>query len=196
MKTLRHYFIGTDLDDLEVFEEQLEDAGVGTPQIHVLTNDETGAANHKHLNEVTSLAKKDVVHAAEVGALIGLAGALLVLFVAAFADLPEATVGWVPFVFLAIVILGFCTWEGGLFGIQESNVRFKRFDDALQEGKHIFFVDLRADQEPILRILIARHPNLESAGTEEGTPAWIHEFRRWLFFFIDRNLFSQSQMHH
>ena len=37
MKTLRRYFISDDLDDLEVVEEQLESAGVSTPQIHVLT---------------------------------------------------------------------------------------------------------------------------------------------------------------
>ena len=36
MKMLRHYFISNSLDDLEVFEEQLEAAGVSTPQIHVL----------------------------------------------------------------------------------------------------------------------------------------------------------------
>ena len=35
MPMLRHYFISNDLDDLETFEEQLEAAGVSTPQIHV-----------------------------------------------------------------------------------------------------------------------------------------------------------------
>jgi hypothetical protein len=30
MKMLRHYFISSNLDDLEVFEEQLEAAGVST----------------------------------------------------------------------------------------------------------------------------------------------------------------------
>ena len=33
----RHYFISDNLDDLEVFEEQLEAAGISTPQIHVLS---------------------------------------------------------------------------------------------------------------------------------------------------------------
>jgi hypothetical protein len=37
MDLLRHYFISDSLDDLEVFEEQLEAAGVATPQIHVLS---------------------------------------------------------------------------------------------------------------------------------------------------------------
>ena len=40
MQLLRHYFISDDLDDLELFEEQLESAGVSTPQIHVLSRDE------------------------------------------------------------------------------------------------------------------------------------------------------------
>jgi hypothetical protein len=44
--------------------------------------------------------------------------------------------------FLAIVLPGFCTWEVGLIGIQKSNHHFARFEQALSDGKHIFFVDL------------------------------------------------------
>ena len=35
MNMLRHYFISNSLDDLEVFEEQLEAAGVSTVQIQI-----------------------------------------------------------------------------------------------------------------------------------------------------------------
>ena len=38
---LRRYFISNSLDDLEVLEEQLEAAGVSTPQIHVLSLNDT-----------------------------------------------------------------------------------------------------------------------------------------------------------
>ncbi len=55
-----------------------------------------------------------------------------------------AKVGWVPFVFLAIVLLGFFTWEGGLIGIQLPNSRFRRFEKALRAGEHVFFVDVDA----------------------------------------------------
>ena len=47
---LRHYFISTNLDDLEVFEEQLEAAGVSTPQIHVLSRNDADVEHHHHLH--------------------------------------------------------------------------------------------------------------------------------------------------
>ena len=36
----RHYYISSDLDDLELIERDLEEAGVSTPQIHVLSDDD------------------------------------------------------------------------------------------------------------------------------------------------------------
>lgn len=194
MNTLRHFFIGDDLDDLEVLEEELEAAGISTPQIYVLTNDDTGAANHRHLHEVQSLMKKDIIHSMEVGALIGIAASLLILLVASILDLPEKTVGWVPYVFLSIVALGFCTWEGGLFGIQETNARFQRFEVTLASGKHLFFVDVKQKQEEMLKSVVKKHPTLGYAGVERGPAEWIINFRMWMFRFIDRNLYSYSQV--
>ena len=71
MNTLRHYFISDDLDDLDLLEDQLESRGVDNPQIHVLSNDDPGVANHVHLHAVQSLLKNDVIHSAEIGAVAG-----------------------------------------------------------------------------------------------------------------------------
>jgi hypothetical protein len=98
---------------------------------------------------------------------------VLVLAGAYFFELTNTAAGWIPFIFLSIVVLGFCTWEGGFIGIQRTNVHFKRFEEVLDQGKHVFFVDLTADQEGILDDLVKRHPGLELAGTEKGTPALI-----------------------
>jgi hypothetical protein len=43
---------------------------------------------------------------------------------------------------IAIVLLDFCTWKGGLLGIQNSNHDFACFEKSSSEGKHIFFVAL------------------------------------------------------
>src|SRR5262245_25154162 len=118
MKMHRHYFISTDLDDLERFEEELERAGIANPQIHCLSLDDTSVENHHHLHEVAALMKKDLIHAGEYGLLIGVVAAALVLGVTRFAGWHESPAGWVPFVFLAIILLGFFTWEGGLWGGQ------------------------------------------------------------------------------
>ena len=41
----RHYFISDDLDDLERIEEELEQRGINTPQIHVLSKDDAAVEN-------------------------------------------------------------------------------------------------------------------------------------------------------
>ena len=147
MKMLRHYFISDSLDDLEVFEEQLEAAGVSSSQIHVLSRADAEVEHHHHLHEVQSFMKNDIVHSTIRGAVVGLVAFVLVLAIAYFAGWTECAVGWMPFIFLAIVLLGFCAWEGGLLGIQRPNHDFSRFDQALSGGKHVLFVDLEQHQE-------------------------------------------------
>ncbi len=178
MKMLRHYFISDSLDDLEVFEEQLEGAGVSRPQIHVLTSHETELEYHEHLHRVQSFMKRDVVHSALLGAVFGICASVLVLFIAWFAGWIESAAGWFPFIFLAIILLGFCTWEGGLFGIQRPNFHFARFEQALKDDKHIFLVDLEPSQEGILERVLKLHPQVELAGTEGIRQQWIIEFEK------------------
>ena len=170
MKMVRHYFISDNLEDLELFEEQLEVAGVATPQIHVLSSDDAEVEHHEHLHEVQSFMKKDVVHSTEVGAVVGLCAFALVLAISYFAGWTDSVVGWTPFVFLALIALGFCTWEGGLIGIERPNHDFERFAQALGEGKHIFFVDLEPAQEAILDDVLKKHPQVELAGTGASAP--------------------------
>src|SRR5438034_6411231 len=93
MKMLRHYFISDSLDDLEVFEEQLEAAGVSTPQIHVLSRNDAEVHQHPHLHEVESFMRNDIVHSTIRGALVGLGGAVLVLSVAYVAGWTQTAIG-------------------------------------------------------------------------------------------------------
>jgi hypothetical protein len=164
----RHYFISDDLDDLEAVEHDLEIAGVSTPQIHVLSEDEAGLDTH-HLNKVEPVLKKDVVHGTEKGAIVGMAGAIAVLALAWFTGLTE-TYTWVPAIFLAIIVLGFCTWEGGLIGIQEPHTDFLRFQEDLAAGRHVLFVDADPEQEATLLRVVAAHPKLKTAGDGPATP--------------------------
>ena len=165
----RHYYISDDLDDLEHVEEELEKAGMATPQMHVLSRDDAGVAMRAHLHPVEAVLKKDVVRGTEVGAVVGAIGAGIVVAVSYYSGVTE-TVGWVPFLFLAVIVLGFCTWEGGLFGIQEPHADFVRFQADLDAGKHIFFVDIDAEQEAVLARIVEAHPRLQSAGEGRATP--------------------------
>jgi hypothetical protein len=173
MKMQRHYYISPDMDDLVRIEEQLEGAGIPTPQIHVLTLDDTRAENHQRLHDVQSLMKRDLIHSGEYGLLIGVCIAAAVLSLAYAFEWYTSPAGWIPFIFLAIVCLGFFTWEGGLWGIQNLNTRFRRFQDELEGGKHVFFVDLRPDQEQIFSGVVGAYPSLQAAGTGAASPHWL-----------------------
>ncbi len=172
----RHFFLSEDLDDLELVEQDLENAGVSTPQIHVLSEDDAGVQAH-HLNDVEAVLRKDVVHGTERGAVIGALGAVIVIGAAWGTGITD-TITWVPPIFLAIIILGFCTWEGGLIGIQEPHSDFKRFQDDLRAGKHVLFVDVRKDQEETLRRVSRSHPKLTPAGEGPAAPGWFLGARR------------------
>ena len=173
MNMLRHYFVSNSLDDLEVFEQQLEAAGVSTPQIHVLSRNDAEVENHHHLHEVQSFMKQDIVRSTERGAVVGLCAFVLVLAVAYFSGWTETAAGWVPFIFLAVVLLGFSAWMGGFLGIGKTNHNFVRFEQALSEGKHVFFVDLEPRQEAVLEKLLQSHPQVEPAGTGSSAPYWL-----------------------
>ena len=178
----RYYFIGDDLGTVAAVERQLLERDVAAEKIHVLSLDDTDA-ERRHLHDVQSLMKRDVIHSTEIGALIGLAASIIALVAAQLTGL-VAQVGWVPFVFLAIVLLGFFTWEGGLWGIQVPNSRFRRFENALRSGRHIFFVDIDPADEAALQAVMKTHPELESAGSGSSSPRWLIGFQQGVRRFV------------
>lgn len=180
----RHFFASDNLRELEVLEMELEQRGVVTPQIHVLSNLDSEVGSHR-VHEVSSLMRTDVIRKGLIGAMCGIVGSAAVLAVASTSGI-AAQFGWIPFVFLAIVVLGFCTWEAGFLGFQLPNSRFRHFQQFLDQGQHIFFVDLRADQGPLLADVLTQHRQLRVLGTGEGTPWWLislqdkfQRFMRW-----------------
>ena len=177
----RYYFLADNLDKLAAIERDLEDNGLSRPQIHILSNDDSGVTK-RHLNDVEAVLRKDVVLSMQRGALIGLGAAALVLAVAHYSGV-TMSVGWAPFIFLAIVMLGFFTWEGGLFGIQEPHHDFRRFEQALDSGRHLLMIDASAAEQNILNRVTAHYPDLEFSGTGEGSPGWfIGAQNRWRHF--------------
>jgi hypothetical protein len=168
----RHFYISDDLDDLDRIEMELEASGVHKPQIHVFSKDEAGVESHDHLHNMESIFKNDVVHGTITGAWIGAMIAALILITTSYSDWTE-TYTWMPFIFLSIVMLGFCAWLGGLYGIQEPHKDFKRFRAQLREGRHVFIVDVDPVQEAGLERVVRAHPGLQLAGTGKATPRWL-----------------------
>lgn len=169
---LRHYYISDDLDDLKMLEEQLASNGFVTPQFHVLT-EQDAECEKRHLHAIEPVLKKDVVHSTQIGAITGVLAAGFMLVLSWLMGWHESQLGWMPMIFIAITILGFCTWEGGLIGIQLPHYQFKRFQKTLEAGLHVFFVDVDPEQEQALETIVATHPRLKLAGTDEAAPAWV-----------------------
>ncbi len=168
----RYFYVSDDLDDLDRIEQELESSGVHKPQIHVFSKDDAGVDSHDHLHNIESVFKKDVVHGTITGAVLGAGLATSVLIFTSISTLTD-TYSWWPFIFLAVALLGFCTWLGGLYGIQAPHRDFRRFEAQLRQGKHVFIVDVDPDQEATLKRVIQAHPNLQLAGTGSATPRWV-----------------------
>ena len=166
----RYFYLSNDLDDLELIEQELEQSGLSMPQIHVISKDEAGLDHHR-LNQVHQWFQTDVIHSTLKGAVIGLLIAISIIAIA-YTMGANKFVGGFPFAFLSIILLGFCTWEAGFIGTQLPNRHFKRFQSAIDSGKHLLMVDVTADEESALRQVCARHPTLERAGEGGGVPAW------------------------
>lgn len=178
----RYYFVGDDLDELARVERELQSQGISPLQMHVLPNNDA-QADLKGLESVDSLLRKDIIRSLGIGFVIGMGLALLVILVAYLSGI-TATEHWVMVGFLCVVIAGFCTWEGGLFGIQVPNRELRRFTKHLHNGKHVFFVDIDTEQKESLENMARRHKDLRPVGTGEGERAWMFTLRSGWHRFI------------
>lgn len=187
-KVARHFFIADSLDDLDRVVAALRRDGIERVQIHVLTNDDANAVQHPNLPDVTSIMKKDVIRSGELGLAVGLIAAIVVLLTAYLTSATTSIAGWAPWIFLAVLLLGFCTWEGGFIGIQRTNHNFARFKERLAAGQHILFVDITAEQTPGLRIVTEQFPGLVVDSVENGTPQWIMRGQKEIPHFLRETL--------
>ncbi|MDF3934753.1 magnesium transporter [Pseudomonas citronellolis] len=182
----RHYYISDNLDELEDVEHELQGKGIAQEQMHVLS-EQDAQLDQRHLHEVPEVMRKDLVRGGKYGLGIGVALAALVLLLGYVFGWSESAAGWVPVLFLAAVLLGFSLWEGSFFGLQRPSGDVQRFAPSLHAGRHVFFVDVRPEQEPLLDMVVGRHPQLAVAGFGAPMPRWVlaweqawHRFRRMM----------------
>jgi hypothetical protein len=183
-KTTRHYCIGADLSDLERLESELEKSGVLRTQIHVLTLDDAGMDAHAKLHDVNAFATKDLLRSGLLGLALGLLAAAVVLVTAYLSGWTDGRLGWMPFMFLAVVLLGFFTWEGGLWGFQTRNAQYQQFAENLQAGQHLMFADLTPEQELLFNDILSRHPATQHAGRGPARPRWLMVMQHRLRYFF------------
>lgn len=167
----RYFYISDDLGEFQALEEELERRGISRAQIHVISNSDDELEKH-NLNQVYSWFKTDVMHAAYVGVMFGVVFAAVCLGIAYMMGLHDY-IGWAPFLFLALVLIGFSTWEAGFVGTQIPNRNFRRFQSVLDNGNHIMQVDCTAGEEHIMQDVVTQHlQRVRSAGSEQSTDRW------------------------
>ncbi|ADN76241.1 conserved hypothetical protein [Ferrimonas balearica DSM 9799] len=164
---IRHYYLSTSLWELQLVERQLEKQGLSPAQIHVHSRHPT-LLRRFHLLPVSSLMLYDLLYYAWRGLQLGAGLAMALLALAFWWGVGE--LGWVPIWMFAALVLGFCTWEGGLIGLQHPHHRIDSFDKAIAQGMHLMMVDVAPGQRHSLDAVVARHPGLMAQGTAEGVP--------------------------
>jgi hypothetical protein len=167
----RFYYVSDDLDELAQVESELHHSGIDKTQVHIVSRDEAGI-DRRGLHRVQDFMRRDVVRAALLGAVAGVVCALLILVGAYFSELP-LRVGWAPFLLFAAIALGFCTWEGGLFGLHKPHHELRRMEHRVRAGQHVLFVDLDPTQMALINRLPERHKNLQPIGEGSATPTWV-----------------------
>jgi hypothetical protein len=77
--------------------------------------------------------------------------------------------------------------------MQTPNVHFARFEEALEQGRHVLFVETDREDQRKLKAVIKQYPSLERAGTEvTHTRALMvllkywERFRSWALVFQGR----------
>ena len=166
----RLYFMLPHVHSAKQVVDDLLLARIEARHIHVLAPRDAEIGD---LPEATLFQKTDLVHGAQVGALIGgllgaAAGALLVTFPPGKMHLQLVTV------LIAALVGGvFGLWVASLAGATVPNSRLKQFRAWIDQGKLLLMVDVPfSEQARIVEIVRRRHPEAVPGGSEPTIPAF------------------------
>ena len=135
----RLLFVASSLESIENVEHDLVGGGISESHIHLLSS-QPDEADRRNLHEVSSLAKSDVYQSTLKGIPFGIVLSSLVLALTYYYSW-YVQFTWVPFIFLAILVMGFSCWEFGLWGIQHRNKELSQFDNTIGDGRHVLLID-------------------------------------------------------
>lgn len=169
---LRHYYIIDSVDEVELLEHELQSYGIDKLQIHILTNDDP-CLGHHHLYEVDNSLKRGLFNAGNVGATLGMIIAITILLVAYLFGWHSGSLGGMPIILSALLVLFFCTWEGDHVTVPLANINSQLFKQALETGKTVLFIDVEQQQELFINKIMRSHPMLKPEGIAATTPEWL-----------------------
>ena len=153
------YFLSDDLNELEEFHDELVELGIDHNHIHLWVN-QPGNIKKSRILPINDFMKTDVVHSTIRGAFLGALVALLVLCSSLIIGHHDE-LGIYPYVCVALVCLGLVTWEGGLWGIQNTHHKFKQHADSINHNKFMLMLDFQQKEYEALRQVEKKHTSLK-----------------------------------
>ena len=166
----RLYFLLPSLSSAQSSVDGLLLARVEARHIHVLGKRGMDLGD---LPLATVFQKTDLVHGAQLGALIG--AALGILSGVALVAFPPGTLHFELATILVLALVGtaFGLWVASLIGAAVPNTRLKQFEVDIEQGRLLLMVDVPFGHESRIAELVSRHsPSATFAGTEPSIPAF------------------------
>lgn len=154
-------YLTDNLNELDAAEHDLESNGVPRSHIHILSNNESALALH-NLPSFSDWSKRDIVSFGLRGAALGGVLSATILIGAVIYGVNDAS-AWLVLAFVCTIAMGFCTWEGGLVGMNKLNHQFAKYREAIENGEHLLVVDPDSHREErIARYSVESHPVLKA----------------------------------
>ncbi len=163
------FFIAPSLSSIEVTRKALKALGVRHHNLHVLTNRQ-GDADRRALNPVSSLNRNDMIRWISGGFLVGcVVSMVLLLGISLLGGLQSLSgisndLEWLVMCFISAMVTGFCSWEAGLLGLHKHNHKYAKFQEAIDQDKHVFFVDVDTHNEAQIKSLCLCNNDLAYVG--------------------------------
>ncbi len=169
----QHHYLFDSLDDLQRACNDLEFIGVEHQYLHVAYASHL-SLEKRHLNDMGFWRESDLLHTALRGLIVGII-ASVATGAALLQWLGNSELGLVVSGFVSLIVLGFCTWVGGMIGVSHDNWRVSPYHDLIQQGKSLLIVDVSEKNEPeITRLMAATHREAEHTGESSTVEApWV-----------------------
>ncbi|MDN0082819.1 DUF1269 domain-containing protein [Crenobacter sp. SG2305] len=167
----RIYYLIPELLSAQRIMNDLLLANIEEKHIHFLAKDGLDLST---LHRANLLQESDIVHGAELGAVVGGATGLFAGLVGAFVVLSDTGLPWGSVV-LATGVAGvlFGAWSSSMIGSSAPNTRLKPFRRAIERSQILLMVDVpRWRVVEIEKLLQRTHPEAVLGGVEPSILAW------------------------
>lgn len=170
----RMYYLTSSLNSVERISDNLHQAGITDWNFHVHSKDEAGLNKH-HVHSANYIQKMDIVRYSERGGMLGLLLSLLACAYMMTAQPFGANIDSLAYIAIFAFFTLFSAWAGGMVGMMKENQKLAQFHDAIEAGKHLLLVDVKAEQaEEVRQLMTTKHP--EARFMREGS-TFINPFK-------------------